>query len=150
MSTQGRRGTKKARQSPRHQSVPRPEVILDFVFDGGLFFVALENIGDRPALKVGVQFDARIVGLGGSTDISSLPLFQNIEFMAPRKRIVTFLDSSSAYFGRKEPTRISVRIRYRDSEGEKYETAIRHDLTIYKDISYLPKREAMTPGSSMD
>jgi hypothetical protein len=131
--------TKKAQTSPLEQSGPRPEVILDFVFDDGLFFMAVENIGDRPAFKVTVHFDSKIVGLGGSKEVSSLPLFQNIEFMAPHKRIMTFLDSSAAYFSRGEPTRISVKITYKDAAGAKYETPIRHDLKIYKDISYLPR-----------
>src|SRR6185295_15723227 len=116
---------------------PRPEVIVDFIFDNGLFFISVENIGDRPALKVTTVFDQKIVGLHGSREISALPLFQGIEFLAPQKSIRTLLDSSSSYFRRNEPTRISVRITYSDSSRKRYTTTIHHDLDIYKDIAYL-------------
>ena len=128
-----------ASKQSRSRSVPRPEVIVDFIFDNGMFFISIENIGDLPALKVTTTFDCRIVGLHGSREISSLPLFQLIEFLAPHKSILTFLDSSSAYFGRNEPTRISVKITYSDSRDNNYRTKIRHDLNIYKEIAYIPE-----------
>jgi hypothetical protein len=133
---------KSARGSSMRETASVPEVIVDFIFDDGLFFVAVENIGQKPALKVAVRFDKKILGLGGSSEISALPLFQNIEFMAPRKQIVTFLDSSASYFGRNEPTKISAKISYRDSEGKEFQTIVQHDLEIYRDISYIPKSES--------
>src|SRR5688572_29119458 len=117
--------------------LPRPEVIVDFIFDNGLFFISIENIGDRPALKVVTTFEPKIFGLQGSREISSLPLFQLIEFLAPRKAIKTLLDSSAAYFARNEPTRISANIAYSDSSQTRYTTTIHHDLEIYKDIAYI-------------
>jgi len=132
---------KSAKQRSTGQTESAPEVIVDFVFDDGLLFVAIENIGQKPALKVAVRFDKKISGLGGSCEISALPLFRNIEFMAPGKQIVTLLDSSASYFGRNEPTKIAARISYRDSEGKEFESTIQHDLEIYKEISYIPKRE---------
>ena len=133
---------KSARGSSMRETASGPEVIVDFIFDDGLFFVAVENIGQKPALKVAVRFDKKILGLGGSSEISALPLFRNIEFMAPRKQIVTFLDSSASYFGRNEPTKISAKISYRDSEGKEFQTIVQHDLEIYRDISYIPKSES--------
>ena len=129
-------------RSPRRAvkaSVPRPDVILDFIFDNGLFFISVENIGGGPALKVTTTFDQKIVGLQGTREISALPLFKLIEFLAPHKAIKTLLDSSAAYFSREEPTRISVHITYRDSSRKRYSATIYHDLDIYKDISYVPK-----------
>src|SRR5256885_1804868 len=98
----------------------RPEVIVDFIFHNGMFFISVENLGDRPALKVITKFSQKIFGLQGSLDICTLPLFQNIEFLAPHKSIKTLLDSSSAYFNRGEPTQISIRIDYRDSNRKRY------------------------------
>ena len=74
----------------------RPDVIVDFVFDEGKFFIAVENIGDRPAVDVSVRFDRRFTGVGGERDLSTLPLFKGIPFLAPRRRIVTFLDTSAS------------------------------------------------------
>jgi hypothetical protein len=130
-----------SRQAPGGGSAPdarwRPEVIVDFVFDEGKFFVAIENLGDRAAVDVSIRFDRAFRGAGGDRDISSLPLFRNIPFLAPRRRITTFLDTSAAYFARREPTSLSVAVSYADPDGTKYENVIRHDLAIYRDVSYV-------------
>lgn len=118
-----------------------PDVIVDFVFDDGLLFVAVQNIGDKPAYKVSVQFDRKFRGVGGTKDITEMPLFRNIEFLAPWKDIVTFLDTSAAYFGRDEPTRISARIAYQDAHGRRHRATITHDLEIYRDIGYVKREE---------
>ncbi len=114
-----------------------PDVIVDFIFDDGLLFVAVQNIGDKPAYKVSVQFDRKFHGVGGAKDITEMPLFRNIEFLAPWKDIVTFVDASAAYFGRDEPTRILARISYQDAQGKRYRATITHDLEIYRDIGYV-------------
>lgn len=116
-----------------------PEVIVDFVFNEGLLFISIKNIRNEPALKVSVRFDQRIRGLGGNKEISALPLFRNIEFLAPNKEITTFLDSSSSYFGRGEPTKISALISYQDTSGNKYTVTINHDLEIYREIGYIKR-----------
>jgi hypothetical protein len=126
----------------RDEDVKRPEVIVDFVFEDGLFFVSVKNIGERPAVKVSVKFDQKFYGVEGTKEISALPLFRNIEFLAPQREIVAFLDRSEAYFGRQEPTKIAVKVSYRDSRGNKYEAAIRHDLEIYRELGYVRR-----PGS---
>ena len=125
----------------RTRPAPRPEVIVDFVFENGVFFISIENIGDQPALKVTTTFDCKIVGLHGNHEISALPLFRLIEFLAPHKSIRTLLDSSSAYFSRNEPTRITAKITYSDSSRKTYKTKIHHDLEIYKDIAYVPEEK---------
>lgn len=115
----------------------RPEVIVEFLFERGLFSIAVRNIGERPAMNVTVTFDKKIIGLGGTKEISGLSLFRNIEFLGPGREIVTLLDTSSSYFQRKQPTKLSARISYLDLEKKKYETTISHDLEIYRDLSYL-------------
>jgi hypothetical protein len=116
----------------------RPDVIIEFLFDHGLFFISLRNIGDQPAVGVSVKFDKKIVGPDRQKDISSLSLFRNLEFLGPGREIVTFLDSSSSYFQRKQPTKIAARITYSDSEKRKYEVTINHDLEVYRELPYLP------------
>ncbi|MCM3874023.1 MAG: hypothetical protein ND895_25320 [Pyrinomonadaceae bacterium] len=122
-----------------------PDVILDFIFDKGLLFISINNIGDKPAYKVSVKFDAKIYGLSGTKEISALPLFRNIEFLAPRKQIVTFLDHSNTYFGGKGPTKISARISFLDSAEHKHVVTINHDLEIYREIGFISRDELVEP-----
>lgn len=113
------------------------DVIVDFVFAEGVLYVTVANIGERPALKVSCKFEPGFHGLGGSVEISRLPLFRNVEYLAPRKEIRTLVDSSAAYFARKEPTKLKVTVAYRDESGTRHQTTIAHDLGIYRDLAYV-------------
>lgn len=117
----------------------RPEVVLDVVFEDGLLFLAVANIGDAPALGVSCRFRRKLSGLGGTQDVSKLPLFENIAFLGPRREIRTLLDSSAAYFARGEPTRVSVTVTYADATGQSYTSVVEHELAIYRDLAYVPK-----------
>lgn len=117
------------------------DVIVDFVFAEGVLYVTVANIGERPALKVSCKFEPGFHGLGGSVEISRLPLFRNVEYLAPRKEIRTLVDSSAAYFARKEPTKLKATVTYRDEGGTRRQTVIAHDLGIYRDLAYI------VPGS---
>ena len=113
------------------------DVIVDFVFEEGALYVTVANIGERPALKVSCRFEPGFHGLGGSVEISRLPLFRNIEYLAPHKEIRALVDSSAAYFARKEPTKLKVTITYREEDGARRQTTIAHDLGIYRDLAYV-------------
>lgn len=117
----------------------RPDVLLDVVFEDGLLFLAVSNIGDAPALAVSFAFEPRLSGLGGTKDVSELALFRHIEFLAPAREIRTLLDSSAAYFGRGESTKFAVKCAYRDGSGRPFEATIHHDLAIYRDLAYIPR-----------
>jgi hypothetical protein len=119
-----------------------PGVIVDFVCDEGLFFISVKNISDLPAYKVSVKFDHEIFGLGGAREVSALPLFRNIEFLAPQKEISTFLDSRESYFARQQPTKVKVRISYSDAEGDKHSVEIVHDLEIYRNLALAGRPES--------
>jgi hypothetical protein len=116
---------------------PRPDVIVDFVFENGMMFVAVSNIGQQPAERVHVTFDPPFTGLGGTVSLPELPLFRNIEFLAPSRSIRTLLDSSTAYFDRREPEQITATISYFDRKGQEFCCTIRHDLAIYRDITFV-------------
>lgn len=128
---------RKSRQPKLQQSGSQgPDVIVDFVFDDGLFFISISNISDQPAYKVSIAFDPKVCRLDGQ-DIATLPLFRNIEFLAPHKKIVMFLDSSAAYFSRGGPIQVSALISYRDVQGTKRTATINHDLEIYRAIGFI-------------
>ena len=113
------------------------DVIVDFVFEEGALYVTVANIGERPALKVSCRFEPGFHGLGGSVETSRLPLFRNIEYLAPHKEIRALVDSSAAYFARKEPTKLKATVTYREEDGARRQTTISHDLGIYRDLAYV-------------
>ena len=130
---------------------PPPKVIVDFIFSEGLFFVSIKNLGTQPAYKVSIQFDPEIKGVGGTKNISDLPLFRNIEFLAPQKEITTFLDTAALYFTRKEPTKIAIDVTYHDFQHRQYTTTIKHDLEIYRCLGYItqhpfPEEQGQLPS----
>lgn len=119
---------------------PRPDVVFDVEFDRGLLWLVVANIGERPAVGAQVRFEQRFHGLGGSTEVSALRLFRRIEFLPPGKEIRTLLDASAAYFARKEPTKLTAAITFRNDAGERFERRVVHDLAIYRDVAYVAER----------
>jgi len=113
------------------------DVLLDVEFEDGLFFLVLANLGDAAAHRVRVKFDAPLRGLGGEKRIDRLRLFQRLEFLPPGRRIRVFLDRSSLYFAREEPTAFTATIGWRDDAGERRSRVVSHDLDAYRDFPYL-------------
>jgi hypothetical protein len=117
-------------------SASAPRVLVDFLFDRGTLHVVLENYGDVPLREVSVEFRPDPVDASGAR-LSSLALFRRLPFLAPRKRISAFLDSSASYLARGEPTLVTARIRCRDEAGARHTVEIAHDLGVYRDLAYL-------------
>ena len=116
-----------------------PDVILDVIFEEGIFFLAVENIGPQPALDVSVQFAKPLIGLEGTREISALPLFRRITFLAPHKAIRAYLDTSASYFARRSPAIIEATISFRDRAGERFASTVRHDVRIFRELGYVRK-----------
>jgi hypothetical protein len=98
----------------------RPEVIVEFLFDRGLLFVAVRNIGELPAVGISIRFDPALHGLNGSREVSAQALFRGIEFLGPTREISTLLYRSDAFFGRQPGTKVTVEIRYAGRDGRRY------------------------------
>lgn len=134
-----------ARARTTRDTVPRgsgPQVIVDFVFDRGLLFIAIRNIGAEPAYGVRVQFSAPLYGLEGTKDVSAQPLFHRLEFLPPQKEIMTYFDTSAAFFRSGQPTRVSLKVIARSAKGVRRIVTIHHDLEIYRDIGYVRRPES--------
>ena len=114
------------------------DVILDVVFEDGLLFLDVANLGERPAHRVRVRFEPAFRGVGGRRT-SSLAVFRRLDFLAPHKRIRVFLDRSDSYFARGEPTRIDVALTWAGDDGTRRSRALRHDLEIYRDLVHLTR-----------
>jgi hypothetical protein len=118
-----------------------PDVIVDFIFERGLFYIGIENIGDAPACDVSVSFNREIRGVDGSKLISKMPLFQHIEFIPPQKNITTFMDTAASYFRRNQPVDIQTEVHFSNRLGESFKNVIKHNLEIYRDIGYISDKE---------
>lgn len=130
------------------RSERQPEVIVDFIFEDGLFFIAVKNIGSAPARDVSVAFDKKFTGVQGTKEFSALPLFKNIAFLAPQKEIKAFLDHSTSYFRRRQPAIIRATITFKDNSGAAHKTVIKHDLRIYKAIGFVRRNETTRKRAS--
>lgn len=115
------------------------QVVVDFVFERGLLYVSVRNLGELPALDVTTSFDKPFRGLGGRREMNGLRLFKRIRFLAPGREIRTLVDTTSAYFARKEPSLLTANVTYRTAGGGRRTHAITHDLAIYRDLAYLPE-----------
>jgi len=115
----------------------KPDVIVDFIFENGMLYIALINIGKAPACHVTVEFNREIRGVEGSKIISQMPLFRSLEFMPPQKKIVTFIDTSASYFQREQPSEIQSTITFKDRRGKSFVNRINHNLDVYRDIGYI-------------
>ena len=115
-----------------------PHVIVDFDFEDGLLFVAVQNISDLPVREVVVEFSPGFRHAGGTRQIGDLALFRRLRFLAPGKRIRTFVDESAAFFARGEPTAIAAHIEYRTTAARhRHRHVVHHDLEIYRDLGYI-------------
>ena len=123
-----------------------PEVILDVVFERGLLFLVIANIGERPALRVRIRFEQPVTGVGGTKKMHRLALFRRLEFLAPGRSIEAFLDRSASYFARDEPTQLTAALSWRTPEGERRASTIHHDLEIYRDLGFI-EREVPRAGA---
>lgn len=125
------------------------DVYVDAVAEGGLLFLELVNDGDLPATAVRVKFDQEIVGPGGD-DLRSLHLWRGTEFLAPGRRIRTFVDTVASYFGRRQPDVLTVGLQWA-SGGRTFRSTVRHDLRIHRDrpdVAVVPAADPPPPGAA--
>ena len=110
-------------------------VVVDIVFEDGVFYLELANLADRPALNVACSFDPPLVDAQGR-DVSELGLFRHMTFLGPRRRVRTLLDSLSGYFERGRTTSVSVTVEYERPGGVRRASKQTHNLEIYRELAY--------------
>ena len=111
-----------------------PDIVVDFQLEQGCLFVAVCNLGDRPAHAVTTTFEPSFTGLGGDREIPRLALFDGIGFLPPGKTIRAFVDLAASYFARDEPTVIDSTVSFEDDAGREAHNRATHDLGIYRDL----------------
>jgi len=124
----------KAVKKTNATSVPRPEIVIDFILDDGLLNVSLKNVGGSSAYRVRTSFDKPFYGLGGAKCITAMRMFREVPFMPPGKEFCQYVDLLVSYVRRKEPLRIKASISYLDRDGNHYRETIAHDLRLYLEL----------------
>ncbi len=87
------------RRSERPQAEPAPvtrsaEVVLDVEVDGDRVHLVLANCGDAVATDIQVEFSCALMGLGGSIDLSTLPVFTRMGVLRPGRTLRIFWDAA--------------------------------------------------------
>jgi hypothetical protein len=116
-------------------SQPDDGVVVDVAFEDGVLYLELANLANRPALDVRCSFEPALVDVQGR-DVSELRLFRCVEFLGPRRRLRTLLDSVPGYFGREAPTRAVVTVEYERPGQPRRATTVTHDLELYRELAY--------------
>ena len=112
---------------------PNADVILDVdTTDGHLHFV-LANIGPLPAHAVRVRFSHVVRNLAGLR-VGDNPLYAQLEFLAPGRRLPLFVDTLTGYLRRRQPMRFNVRLDWCDDAGHAQRRTITHDLTAWTQL----------------
>jgi hypothetical protein len=124
------------RDSSSPPTEARADVVVDVVYEEGVFHLELVNLGSAPALHVSCRFEPPLTGPDGRP-LAKLPLFRDVPFLMPGKRIRTLLDASAAWFAREEPTRVTAEVHWRERNGERRSQRVEHDLAIYRDVVHI-------------
>ncbi len=124
----------------------RPDVVVDFEFEGGALYLAVTNHGSRSAHDVSTRFDPTFHD-GDGREIPALHLFDRLGFLPPGKTIRTFVDPFEAYVRRGEPTVVESTVRFHGRGGRRFESAATHDLAIYRDLAYSASDDGSIPRS---
>ena len=113
---------------------------MDFEYDdNGILYIIIENIGPVSAYKLSIKFDKEITGVEGNKKISSMKIFNRIEFLPPHKKIRIFLDTFVSYILRKQPLIIGATVIYSNKNNKEFQNVINHDLSIYQDFPHILK-----------
>jgi hypothetical protein len=97
--------------------------------------LVLTNCGDAVATDVQVKFSRVLSGLGGSLDVSGLPVFKRLGVLRPGRVLRIFWDAAPSLLSQRAQTApfvatVSWSERLRPRQHADYT----HDLSIYKQL----------------
>jgi hypothetical protein len=123
-----------AKRPPPPPPAPQPRAAADVILDvevqrGALHFV-LVSIGVAPAHAVRVRLSRAVRDVKGWR-VNDNPLFTQLEFMAPGRRLALFVDTFAGYAARRQPMRFVARLEWRDDAGQLQRRTLQHDLGAF-------------------
>ena len=133
--------TARARRSPRAPATvtspalaPRTaEVVLDLEVERGAVHLVLANCGDAVATAIRVEFSRPLKGVGGTIDISALPVFHSLGVLRPARTLRLFWDAAHTLLAREGDAEPFVAtVSWDEPARERQRAQYRHDPSIYR------------------
>ena len=110
------------------------DIILDFVIIEESLNIKFYNRSKHKFVNVRTEFSNPIIGLNGEKVISELNVFKHLQFMAPGKEFLIYVDELNPFFANNKNELITVLIYATKRNGKQVHKKIEHNLNIYKDI----------------
>jgi hypothetical protein len=121
-----------ASSTPSHES-RRAEVVLDVDVDDDRVHLVLANCGTAVATDIRVEFSRPLIGLGGSLDISALPVFTRLGVLRPGRVLRIFWDAApSLLHSREQGAPFTATVSWHERSKPHERAAYHHDLSIYR------------------
>jgi hypothetical protein len=108
------------------------EVVLDVDVDDDRVHLVLANCGDAVATDVRVEFSRPLKGLGGSSDISALPVFKGLGVLRPGRVLRIFWDSAPLLLGRDHGAPFIAHVSWNERSRPRQRAEYHHALSIYQ------------------
>ena len=123
------------------QSEPLPvaasrtaEVVLDVEVDGERVHLVLANCGDAVATDIVVDFSRALSGLGGSLDVSRLPVFGRLGVLRPGRTLRVFWDAAPSLFARDQAAPFVATVSWSEALRPRQRADYHHDPSIYRTL----------------
>jgi hypothetical protein len=98
----------------------------------GRVHLVLENCGDAAATDIQVDFSRHLVGLGGSVDVSGLPVFKRLGVLRPGRVLRVFWDASHLLLARRgQIAPFVATVSWNERSRPRQRVEYHHDLSIY-------------------
>ena len=108
------------------------EVVLDVDVEHDRVHLVLANCGDAVATDVRVEFSRTLKGLGGSSDISALPVFKGLGVLRPGRVLRIFWDSAPSLLARDHGAPFVATVSWNERSRSRQRVEYHHALAIYQ------------------
>ena len=117
---------------PGHES-RSAEVVLDVDVEDDCVHLVLANCGNAVATDVRVEFSRKLIGLGGSLDVSVLPVFTQLGVLRPGRTLRVFWDAAPALLhSGDQAAPFTATVSWRERSRSPQRAAYHHDLSMYR------------------
>jgi hypothetical protein len=108
-------------------------VVLDVEVDHDRVHLIVANCGDAVATEIRVEFSRVLLGVGGSVDMSALPLFKRLGVLRPGRALRIFWDAAPTLVtGRGQAPSFVATVSWNERCGPRQRAEYHHDLSIYR------------------